>query len=138
MTPEEVREKYGIKEDRNEIDGLSFKKGYVFCSECPATEHCRVHDGCEGYEECWEEIARFTGWRPEEETQSAADSHKHPYQGKYECIDEMIALFGVQAVKDFCRCNVYKYRFRADRKNGEEDIKKAEWYMEKLMELEKQ
>ena len=64
-------------------------------------------------------------------------NHPKHYQGKYECIDEMIALFGVRAVKDFCRCNVYKYRFRADRKNGEEDIKKAEWYMEKLMELEK-
>lgn len=55
--------------------------------------------------------------------------------GKYECIDEMIALFGMDAVRCFCMCNVYKYRFRADRKNGSEDIEKAEWYMEKLMEL---
>lgn len=29
-----------------------------------------------------------------------------------------------------------KYRFRADRKNGEEDIKKAEWYEDYLMKLE--
>lgn len=63
-------------------------------------------------------------------------NHPAHYQGKYECIDEMIALFGVEAVKAFCRCNVYKYRYRADRKNGEEDIKKAEWYMSKLIELE--
>jgi len=47
----------------------------------------------------------------------------------------MIALFGVDAVRHFCMCNVYKYRFRASRKNGPEDIEKAEWYMEKLMEL---
>lgn len=58
------------------------------------------------------------------------------YQGKHECIDEMIALFGKEAVMAFCKCNVYKYRFRAARKNGDEDIKKAEWYMDKLMELE--
>lgn len=66
------------------------------------------------------------------------DNVNHPehYQGKHECIDEMIALFGVGAVKAFCRCNVYKYRYRADRKNGDEDIAKAEWYMDKLMELE--
>ena len=47
----------------------------------------------------------------------------------------MIALFGMDAVRCFCMCNVYKYRFRADRKNGSEDIEKAEWYMEKLMKL---
>lgn len=63
------------------------------------------------------------------------DNVNHPfhYQGKYECIDEMIALFGVDAVRHFCMCNVYKYRFRASRKNGPEDIEKAEWYMEKLI-----
>lgn len=66
---------------------------------------------------------------------SHAVNHPKHYQGKYECIDEMIAMFGVEAVKHFCMCNVYKYRFRAARKNGEEDIKKAEWYMEYLMRL---
>lgn len=62
--------------------------------------------------------------------------HPEYYQGKNECIDVMTAMFGVEAVKSFCRCNAYKYRFRADRKNGEEDIRKAEWYESKLIELE--
>lgn len=66
-----------------------------------------------------------------------AENVNHPahYQGKHECIDEMIALFGVDAVRCFCMCNVYKYRFRAANKNGAEDIAKAEWYMDKLIEL---
>ena len=66
------------------------------------------------------------------------DNVNHPehYQGKHECIDAMIALFGVEAVKAFCKCNVYKYRYRASRKNGDEDIAKANWYMDKLMELD--
>ena len=63
--------------------------------------------------------------------------HPEHYQGKHECIDEMIALFGVEAVKGFCKCNVYKYRYRANRKNGEEDLAKADWYTDKLMELER-
>lgn len=69
---------------------------------------------------------------------SSSDNVNHPahYQGKHECIDEMISLFGVDAVIGFCKCNVYKYRYRADKKNGEEDLKKAEWYMDKLIELE--
>ena len=72
------------------------------------------------------------------ETVEKTDNVNHPkhYQGKHECIDEMIALFGVEAVKAFCRCNVYKYRYRADRKNGDEDRQKSEWYMDYLMKLE--
>ena len=41
------------------------------------------------------------------------------------------------AVKAFCRCNIWKYTYRADSKNGEEDRKKAEWYMDYLMKMEK-
>ena len=62
-------------------------------------------------------------------------NHPNHYQGKNECIDVMIAMFGLEAVKHFCICNAYKYRFRADKKNGTEDIKKAEWYETKLIEL---
>ena len=65
------------------------------------------------------------------------DNVNHPahYQGKNECIDVMIAMFGIEAVKHFCMCNAYKYRFRSDKKNGKEDIEKAEWYESKLIEL---
>lgn len=69
---------------------------------------------------------------------SNAVNHPKHYQGNHECIDEMISLFGLDAVIGFCKCNVYKYRYRADRKNGYEDIEKADWYMDKLMELEKE
>lgn len=62
-------------------------------------------------------------------------NHPSHYQGKNECIDVMVAMFGVEAVKHFCMCNAYKYRFRADKKNGAEDIEKAEWYESKLIEL---
>lgn len=70
----------------------------------------------------------------------AKEAVNHPahYQGKHECIDEMIAMFGVESVKHFCMCNVYKYRFRAAQKNGQEDLDKADWYMDKLMELERE
>lgn len=63
-------------------------------------------------------------------------NHPAHYQGKHECIDEMIALFGVEAVKGFCKCNIHKYRYRAKAKNGQEDLDKADWYMDKLIELE--
>ena len=49
----------------------------------------------------------------------------------------MRVMFGDEAVKAFCRCNSFKYRFRAARKNGDEDIAKAEWYEEYLFNMEK-
>ena len=55
--------------------------------------------------------------------------------GSMECIDEMIKVFGVEAVKHFCLLNVWKYRYRAADKNGEEDLKKSDWYMKKFGEL---
>ena len=48
--------------------------------------------------------------------------------GDNECIDVMRWLFGDEAVIAFCRCNIFKYRFRAGLKNGETDINKAVWY----------
>lgn len=64
---------------------------------------------------------------------------EHPvhYQGKHECIEVMKAMFGNSAVKAFCKLNAFKYRFRSNRKNGDEDIKKAEWYEDYLINMEK-
>lgn len=58
--------------------------------------------------------------------------------GAFESIDEMVAVFGVEAVKSFCLCNVWKYRYRAADKGGEEDLKKSDWYMRKYIELNKE
>lgn len=57
---------------------------------------------------------------------------------KHECIDEMIALFGVDETMVFCKLNAWKYRYRAGAKDGEareKDLAKADGYIEKLMEL---
>ena len=42
---------------------------------------------------------------------------------------------GIEAVKNFCLCNAFKYLYRHDKKNGLEDIKKANWYINKYIEL---
>lgn len=63
-------------------------------------------------------------------------NHPAHYQGKYECIDEMVVLFGVEAVVSFCKLNAYKYRFRAAAKGGPEDLDKAAWYVGKAAELQ--
>lgn len=56
--------------------------------------------------------------------------------GAMECIDEMLLVFGAAAVKNFCLLNAWKYRYRATKKNGDEDMKKSDWYIAKYKELE--
>lgn len=103
------------------------------CVKCPLKYNgeCTCYGNWEAYPEA---IARnYTVLFGDE----CEDNVNHPahYQGKNECIDVMMAMFGKEAVKYFCMCNAYKYRFRADKKNGAEDIEKAEWYESKLIEL---
>jgi hypothetical protein len=58
------------------------------------------------------------------------------YNHGMECIDEMILIFGIDAVMTFCKLNVWKYRKRALHKNGQEDIDKSNWYINKYYELQ--
>lgn len=67
----------------------------------------------------------------------AVNHPEHYESGSYECIDEMVAVFGMPVVANFCLCNVWKYRYRALNKNGKEDMEKSDWYMCKYMELKK-
>lgn len=62
----------------------------------------------------------------------------HYETGKFECIEVMQEALGTDAVKNFCVCNAFKYLYRHKRKNGLEDIKKAKWYIDKLLELSKE
>lgn len=57
-------------------------------------------------------------------------------EGAMETIDEMLMIFGPREVMSFCKLNAWKYRARAIFKNGEEDIKKSDWYLNKYKELE--
>lgn len=63
---------------------------------------------------------------------------EHPNHYKLhanECWDEMIALFGVDEFCIFAKLNAWKYRYRSDGKGKEEDLKKADDYINKIMEL---
>jgi hypothetical protein len=70
----------------------------------------------------------------------ATDNVNHPNhycrEGAMETIDEMLLLFGIEEVKSFCKLNAWKYRSRALYKNGEEDIAKSDWYLNKYKELD--
>ncbi|QHJ81091.1 MAG: hypothetical protein [Caudoviricetes sp.] len=62
----------------------------------------------------------------------------HYTQGGIECIDAIkAATVGKTGIDAVCVANVVKYLWRYEEKNGLEDVKKARWYLERLInELE--
>ena len=60
---------------------------------------------------------------------------QHYTSTSIECIDAMRETQGVEATKQFCICNAFKYLWRHNAKNGDEDIKKASWYLNKAVSL---
>ena len=61
----------------------------------------------------------------------------HYTNGNIQCIDAMVAAFGVEQALHFCKLNAFKYIWRSDLKNGIEDIEKAQWYINKYIKLNK-
>ena len=61
----------------------------------------------------------------------------HYCTGKIECIDAIESavseLSGLDAV---CTANVIKYVWRWKHKNGSQDLRKAQWYLNKLIDLQ--
>lgn len=113
------------------------------CEDCDCAEmtddgDCICHydddeDDCdEDCENC--EYADLNDHDDEDESEDSADyeyvNGPAHYHGT-ECIENMRKLFGDEAVRWFCICNAYKYRFRDGSKPGvaaEQDEKKARWY----------
>ena len=66
----------------------------------------------------------------------AVGKPSHYTNTNIECIDYLQEVLGTDGLKGFCQGNTTKYLHRWKHKNGLEDLKKAQWYLNKLIELE--
>ena len=62
------------------------------------------------------------------------NSPPHYNQYGIECIDAIQACTG-KGFAFYLQGNILKYLWRYDYKNGIEDLKKAQWYLNKLIEI---
>lgn len=124
-------EKY-LKENPGTIPGL------VVLGQCPHHQMAiDVPEYCTGNAlggrcgECWNR--QIPGTEPDPQPTGTTEAVNHPKhyvrEGAMECIDEMLLVFGKEAVMNFCLLNAWKYRYRAADKNGAEDLKKSDWYL---------
>lgn len=65
------------------------------------------------------------------------DNVNHPSHynnGSVECIDAMeAATVNKSGAEAICTSNIIKYLWRYEAKNGLEDVKKAQWYLNRLI-----
>lgn len=113
-----------------------------FCDDCNGCDVCLLEKFSGGV------ICDFDEW-PDDKLAIAYDhvyknspdmvNHpKHYTQGGIECIDALkAATVGKRGIEAVCVANVIKYLWRYEEKNGVEDVRKAKWYIERLLkELE--
>ena len=60
---------------------------------------------------------------------------EHYKQCSLECIEVMCIMFGYKHTAEWCVQTAFKYMWRYKQKNGFEDLKKAEWYLDKFDEI---
>ena len=110
--------------------------GYAPDPEWCSTRNSGNYSRCS---ECWDrEIPSTEPTNSPDPAAEKGDAVNHPSHynnGGMGCIEEMKLIFGIEATMHFCLLNAWKYRHRAIHKNGEEDMKKADWYIAKYQEL---
>lgn len=118
-------EKHGQKVDREQKRKLLDIPNRKNCFQCGIDITLRPSHLCESCTAINDDIL--------------ADNINHPKhytQGGIECIDAIndavVNKTGLEAV---CVANVIKYLWRYELKNGLEDIKKAQWYLNKLIDV---
>lgn len=90
-------------------------------------------------DEPWESYAEYMRRRMNEEDRKeqnhdVVNHPKHYNQSGIECIDAIKAATG-DGFEFYLQGNILKYLWRYKYKNGAEDLKKAEWYLKKLIEV---
>ena len=70
--------------------------------------------------------------KPRKQTNAVSPDH---YKGDIECIDALRTCLTPEEFQGYCKGNIIKYAWRERLKNGKEDVKKAAWYVEQLINL---
>ena len=79
-------------------------------------------------------------WATKEETpviQGDVVNHPPHYtDGGIECIEAIEAALTAEEFRGYCKGNNLKYTWRERHKGGTESLKKAQWYLDRLIQLD--
>ncbi len=70
-----------------------------------------------------------------DDKEDMVNSPSHYTQGSVECIDAIAQVVkDLQGMEAMCTGNAIKYLWRWKHKNGVEDLKKAQWYLQRMID----
>jgi len=73
-------------------------------------------------------------WRNENPAATSDNINPGHYKdSEIECIDAIESSMSKEAFKGYLKGNIIKYVWRYEQKNGVEDLKKARWYLARLV-----
>ena len=81
----------------------------------------------------WDEAYSITVMN-DEQTEDLVNYPLHYNKGNIACIEAMEAMLTKEEWIGYLRGNIFKYNWRFRDKNGVEDLQKANWYQDKLIE----
>ena len=82
----------------------------------------------------YKKMSKFS-YPVENEEHDNVNSPQH-YQGKVECINCIeSAIAELNGIEAYCTGNAIKYLYRWKKKNGITDLKKAKWYIDKIISV---
>jgi len=79
-------------------------------------------------------IGRVKMMKPEKMKDDKVNNPSHYGQGSIECIDYIKDFLTQEEYIGYLRGNIAKYLHRWRHKNGVEDLKKANWYLQALIQ----
>ena len=102
----------------------------VYPAYCPLADNLITDDGAEFSCNFYQPLKEETEMK--EQTHDAVNHPSHYTTGGIECIDYIQEKLTPEEFKGFVKGNVIKYLTREQHKNGDEDICKAQWYLNRL------
>lgn len=102
------------------------KCNHCYCAH--GTAYDKTCIPCDRFSNPAEEVAHKI-WEVEGEPPDMVNQPPHYAASQIECIDAMRSAFGDEAVETYCVVAAFKYLWRHDKKGGQQDIKKAIWYL---------
>lgn len=101
------------------------------------TAQGREHRYAESENDLIAEVHQDGSYLIDEAPAAACDPVSHPAHytaGGIECIDAIQAAVGPEQFKGYLRGNVLKYLWRYEHKGGVESLRKAQWYLDRLIQ----
>lgn len=82
------------------------------------------------------DFAESDAWIESNIEQDNVNNPSHYADGEIECIDAIQSSMTHEAFCGYLKGNIQKYIWRYEKKGGIESLKKGQWYLNKLIEVE--